>query len=292
MQSISVIGTAVVCLVFSSTCCAAEGFAEQIVEAMRKRQAAVTTLDARIEDRFLVRTPPGVVREPVGDRWSNLELRKQVVILKDTKMFRRLSGPVWSMRTESEIFEVMTSTFNGESARSLHASAEYSVGFNHIKPYHADRYSLHVLPLVGHFRGLAEGMSDFSPDKWHVIETDARVEDVSCVMLREGKEEGVRYRELWFDIERDFALVRRRDVFHGLTENELSVTYKSEEPLGWVPSTWRVDRYSDGRLIDHSVAKVVKLNINVAIEDSMFNLEFPPGTEVNNPPPRRDAKKK
>jgi hypothetical protein len=221
---------------------------------------------------------------------DNLRPGKQLIILKDGKMFRKLNRVIWS--GAAEIPEEMTSVFDGVAAKSLHVTAKSSVGFVHVKRQHADRYSLHVLPIVGHFRALADDMTILSPDKWHVVSTDAKLDDSTCVLLREGSEEDVRYRELWFEAEKDYVLVRRRDVFHGRTENQLSINYKEDETVGWVPSAWRVDRHVNGRLIDHSDAKVVSLKINEPVDDPTFRLEFPPGTKINLPPVRPDGKKR
>jgi hypothetical protein len=263
---------------------------DKIVEQMRKRQAVAKTVDAEIEQRSLLVMPLGVGRTPAQEGEAGLRPGKQAIILKDAKMFRRLNRVLWS--GGEEVPEEMTSVFDGLVAGSLHVTAKSSVGFVHTKRQHADRYSLHVMPVVSHFRALADDMTVLSLDKWHVVATDAKLNDSICVLVREGNEVDVRYRELWFDAEKDYALVRRRDVFHGRTENELSITYKKDKAVGWVPSAWRVDRFADGRLIDHSDAKVVRLTINEPVGDATFELKFPPGATVNRPPPPRPNGKK
>ena len=264
---------------------------DKIVEQMRNRQAAATTVDAQIDERSLLVLPLGVRRNPAQEGEGGLRPGKQVIMLKDAKMYRKLNRFLLSAGGEGGIPEEMTSVFDGVVAKSLHVSGKSSVGFVHTNRQHADRHNLHVLPIVGHFRALTDDMTVLAPNKWHVVATDAKYKDATCVMVREGSEEDVRYRELWFESEKDYALVRRRDVFHRRTANELNISYKKDETVGWVPSAWRVERYADGRLIDLSLAKVVALKINEPIDDAMFQLDFPPGTKVNHPPPRPDAKK-
>jgi hypothetical protein len=265
---------------------------DNIVKAMRDREAAARTVDAQIEEQYLLIPPRNVALAPQADGATDLERRTHEIVIKDTKMFRKLRGVVWSHVLGRPILQEMTSTFDGDQGKSLYTTTEYRLGFNHGDRHHADRYSLHVLPVTGHFRGLAKDMEVYRPDKWNVVATDIVIDDAKCVQICEGSKEEVRYRELWFDVEKGYALVRRRDVFRGKTENALTVSYETREPLGWVPTGWRVDRYADGRLIDHSVAKVVSLRINEAVDELRFDLEFPAGTKVNGVlPSKRDEKK-
>jgi hypothetical protein len=263
---------------------------DKIIEQMRKRQAAAKTVEAQVEQRTLLVMPFGVRRVPAYEGEAGLRPGKQAIILKDAKMFRKLDRFLLSAGGGGEVPEEMTSVYDGVVAQSLHVSGESSVGFVHTKRQHADRHSLHVLPIVGHFRALTDEMTVLSPDKWHVVATDAKLKDATCVLVREGSEEDVRYRELWFDTERDYSLVRRRDVFNRRTANELDVSYKKDEAAGWVPSDWRVRCYADERMIENATAKVVSLKINEPVDDATFRFEFPPGTKVNRPPPPRNAK--
>jgi hypothetical protein len=265
---------------------------DKILGAMRDRQTAVKTAKAVVEERILLTGPLTLPRKPIEDGGSDLKPRTNVIVLKEMKMFRKLSGPVWSYPTQSEALEVMTSVFDGEAAKSLHVTEKRSVAFIHSKRQHADRHSLHVLPIVGHFRALAEEMTVLSPEKWHVVATDAELDDAVCVMVREGSEDDIRYRELWFDAEKGYALVRRRDVFQRRTANEISISYTPDDTVGWVPSGWQINRYADGRLIDHSVATIARLTINEPVDDATFQLDFPPGTKVNHPPPPRPEVKR
>lgn len=278
----------VVALVSSSD--AADRVQDRILAAMLERASAAKTVEARIEERSLLAMPAGVGRTPAQEGEAGMRPGKQMIIVKDAKLFRRLNRIVWS--GEAEVPEEMTSVFDGVTAGSLHVTAKSSVGYIHSKRQHADRHNLHVLPIVGHFRALTDDMTILSPDKWHVVSTDFKLDDSTCVLVREGSEEDVQYRELWFDAEKNFSLVRRRDVFDGKTANLLNVQYTEDEAVAWVPKSWQVDRYIKGRLIDHSEAKVVSLKINGPVDDAVFQFNFPPGTEISDQRQRKPRGKK
>lgn len=262
---------------------------EEILAKWKERESTSTTVEARIEEEYQILKPLSSTTPADEEAEPRFAKRKRTLLLKEAKMHHQRTGQSHSVEPPRP--EELISTFDGEQARSLQTVGTNRTGFYHTNPYHADRWNMHLLPIVGYFRPLTPEFSLFAPDKWKVVATDMKIGGSDCVMLREGELTDNRYREIWLAKDKDFGLVYRRDMLEGRVASEISIAYRDDIKDGWVPTTWQVDRYSNGRLIDHAVSRLVCLTINEPVEDAKFLIEFPAGTEINGVPPMPREKK-
>lgn len=260
-----------------------------ILAKWKERESTSATVEAHIEEEYqIIKDLSATVPADQGAE-PRFAKRKRTLILKQAKMYHQRTG--LSHSAEPPLPEELISTFDGAEARSLQTVGTNRTGFYHTNPYHADRWNMHLLPIVGYFRPLNPQLNLFSPEKWKVVATDVKIGGSDCVMLREGELTDNRYREIWLAKDKDFGLVYRRDMLEGRVASEISIGYRNDIKDGWVPTTWQVDRYSNGRLIDHAVSKLVRLVINEPVKDDMFLVEFPAGTEIIGVPPKPREKK-
>jgi hypothetical protein len=259
----------------------AEDLIDTVMTKWKARQDDSCTVRVEIEEEYRIIPPPSSSASPEGDEMAK---RKRTLILKGESMYHKRHGLSILPDTQSVAAEQLISVFDGTQARSLQAVGTVRLGFYHTKRHHADRWNLDLLPILLHFRAMSAELSIFSRDKLSVVGTTMKIGGSECVMLREGDLSDIRYREIWLAPDMEFALAHRRDLFEGRVANEVDIAYRRDEKLGWIPDKWQVDRYSNGRMIGQNFSKVLSLAINEPVEDSTFELEFPPGTKVHGVP--------
>jgi hypothetical protein len=62
----------------------------------------------------------------------------------------------------------------------------------------------------------------------------------------------------------------------------LQITYAPDAQHGWIPASWSSETFQDGVLVRAVYATVTEGNMNIRIDDDVFEDEYLPGTWVRN----------
>jgi hypothetical protein len=110
------------------------------------------------------------------------------------------------------------------------------------------------------------------------------VNDVECLILRclhPGKQPHTE--TLWIDAANEYAIMRRTEERPSHIMSQLDVSYRRDPTLGLIATAWeRSTFFPDGAISSHTKATVESSRINVAIERSVFEIEFPVNTLVKD----------
>lgn len=286
--------TAILSAIVFGACHAAADERDDVVAAWKRRQEATRTVNARIDE--LNSFAPGVMsglrpeafrqlpQVPVKETTKNVA---RAIILDGDKMLHSIAGETWLPSADHFLPDKMISVCDGMIARTVHirdeqTDAVHSAGFIHDKAVHPDRWNLFLAPVLRHYRPLSAQLGTFDPAKWEILKTDAIVDDVPCIQIREATDTVHRHHLLWVDPAKDMSLVRLETHFEGRLASRLAVKHRLDAKHGWVPESWEVFRYTNGKLINSGVCVLVDLKRNEGVDDATFNLEFPPATFVTD----------
>ena len=86
------------------------------------------------------------------------------------------------------------------------------------------------------------------------------------------------------DPEKDYVVRRvRNQNDKGHITDQTDVEYRPHEVAGWVPSAWVFNKYSAaGNTLKTTRVEVVELRVNEPQPPELFDIQFPPGTEVHD----------
>lgn len=289
-------GFAFICstLAWVATVQADEDIKKKIVDAWAKRERETRTINAQIEQlRTLPKGSlsgmhdPPVEDSPVSPPADTTHVLTRALVIDGEKMLHSIAGESWSERVRAFVPEKMISVFDGKRAKSVHIKEEqtnaiHSQGFLHDKPQHPDRGNVNLGPVMRHFRPFSPVHGIFDPQKWTVLSTDAVVNESPCVRILEAGADGVNSREFWIDPSRDMALVRMVGRFGDRVTSQTDVTFKKAPVLGWIPESWAVTSYANGKLSNSSNCHLSDIRLNGDVAGETFALAFPSGTEVSD----------
>jgi hypothetical protein len=134
-------------------------------------------------------------------------------------------------------------------------------------------------PLFLIFRSLGVGL--FNPQEYVIAPMVGSIDDRPCTILQ-TEPTSSRW-SLWVDPARDYSILRYTLASEGKVLLTADIAYNHSDEHGWVPKGWtivNVDR--NGKLKQSITAVVTKWQINDAIDPNEFELEFPPGTSVQD----------
>jgi hypothetical protein len=271
----------------------------QIVAAWRARQDRVKSARFEMQQQYTTGkgTEPGKWMMVPQYQGSNADPNRvlppedvthdlrRVVIFAGDKMRHERTGAQWWAATEDFVPMQYVGIFDGSDSIAYYGTPSNtndvrSLGFLHPdKAYHPDRGSVHVLPILMHYRALTPRLSSFDAAKWIVQEQSQIVEGRECIVLK--RVNGVRTYRYWVDAQRNFALMRYSKEFHTFTILQLDIAYATDPESGSVPQRWQfVKRDTDGRLIASGHSTVTNYALNCDVPEGTFEFEFPAGTEV------------
>jgi len=256
----------------------------KIMAAWRKRQDAIHTVRATLDLHTVVklgtfRLPP---RVPAPTK-AKKEYTRSVTVLLDfvNKRYRvdtthRSSG----LDSDDVTPEEKTSTFvDGKGKGYMYHHAVTPKPQGTIGREHAVKFDLgetfmqtlllHVRPCGG-LPGLTTCWPELGPLRIISAGSSGSAKAIECECARSGADA-----RLLVDATRDYAVVRIGSEFRQLT-----IDYGPDEGYGPVPtqSTFVLSRRGQIQMV--TTARVKKIEINTALTDSMFEFEFPEGTEV------------
>jgi hypothetical protein len=90
-------------------------------------------------------------------------------------------------------------------------------------------------------------------------------------------------RSLWLDPERDFVVMRYVQRQGEIVQFQIDIREHRREAPAWVPMAWKMVIFQGvGRMVESMTAKVRDHAVNPAIDPRAFDVDFPPGTWVED----------
>lgn len=145
-----------------------------------------------------------------------------------------------------------------------------------------DANSLSVSAIFVNLRPLSKHSGDWRLDGYRPTDKVVKVDGTACHELARYSPEADRY--LYLDAVTDWNVRRVQTVRRGQTTLDYTIDYTKAPTLGWRVSKWNfVMKDSLGNLLETEKGTVTDARINQEIDDALFRITFPPGTEVYGP---------
>jgi hypothetical protein len=135
-------------------------------------------------------------------------------------------------------------------------------------------------PVLALYRSFP-AWNDPTPPKWHVVTTNAIINNSHYVKIERRSAKADAYEDLWIDPRRDDLIVQR-DLKSADTLTVTSIEYQPDKTAGWAPTGWTVRSNRAGIPLMIWETTVVDYSINQPIPPGTFDLAFPPRTFVTD----------
>lgn len=217
----------------------------------------------------------------VGDKQELVSVTQHLSLRLDLDHFDlRISTPGGSV---AQIPESSRSAFDGESTKQLSTfDDDTPYGLVSRTPHHFHVNRVDIRPLLFLYRALHPTMGRKIRGQYRVRESQETHDGYPCIVLDplDGGEHGVRD-SYWLDPSRGYLLVRFVSTVHGKDSIRQDITYTKDVDHGWVPTRWKhVFVAEDGTFLQSITCKVDKYEINAAIPQEDFQVEFTADTRV------------
>jgi hypothetical protein len=253
---------------------AAEVTLDDVLRVWKKREEATRTFRFETTDDHLeVKGMPRPVRT------SGL----RILTVDGVKMKHEIIGDAWNGIDAAIPMHQITS-LNGEHERDLRKLERnddllHSTGWIRKGDRHGDVGNIFISPILRHYRPIGSTFQDIKLDKLRVAGTDT-LDGVPCVILEETGQPG-RIAKYFVAPEREMAILRYERTFHGRKTSQAEIAYQHDPKHGWVPERWSAALFEKGdTLMSSGSHTVTHFEINATYSKEMFDVVFPPGTEV------------
>lgn len=260
---------------------------ESIAEAWRNRQQAVKSFHFEWDEKYTL-TADAASALSKGRSNEGAETHEtSFFVTMDGDKLRYFQdsvsgspkGMVRQKKDVSSVGEVYKHLFHANDVRKAQGEIQQS-GANHS---HVDDPTL--LPLAMTVRPFSKLVTVFDnlTTRFEIDpEEQTLVNGRECLRLSESPTDGSRERtSLWVDPERDFVITRRTVEFDGHPIVQFDLTEFQQVGDVWIPVGWTINFLKpDGSTFISRVGNVTDYEINQAIDESAFELEFPEGIYV------------
>ncbi|MBM4072049.1 MAG: hypothetical protein FJ271_24450 [Planctomycetes bacterium] len=219
---------------------------------------------------------------------TTIESKEQLWI-KESLMRYTVDGPKWDMRMEKFLPRRYTSVYDGKHCRMFfgdqpnHERAVRPSGHLSRSESNQDVVDYHIWPILLTYRATDPTMGRFAAGQWQLRDDKGMVNGRACALL--AKTKGHRTETCWVDVARDYSIVRYEiATSDNPTFLRLQIDSRDEGARGWVPFRWRIDRLlaATKTLDETASAEVIQFELNEPMDSSLFEFEFPPGTQVTD----------
>lgn len=169
--------------------------------------------------------------------------------------------------------------YDGTSSRMMSVDGKQIRGSIRDENQNADAGSAPLLPLLYFMRPSNPRNGKVKPASLKVVSRDQ--EDGTVLV------EANSLKRFVVDPRRGFIVLHWEigNPINGGNLYEGDIEYEQHESLGWVPKTWKTERYDTAipsLLLEKDEATITHLEAGQAYERSLFRVEFPLGSEVWN----------
>ncbi len=262
---------------------AQEPLNEQVRRAWEEgRQARFQTVDIKWTET--VTTMKGT--EDAGlPRTDETHAVKYRLICDGDKVRYTRRGMQWDGNLLRFIDKNYTSTFNDGERRKLYEDEKqgsHPAGFVSDAGIFNEPQNYHLQPVILTFRPTATPLGGFDLAQWRESSRRGTVGGQACRVI-EYKLNDLVVQYLWLADSADFRVLRHEFTVSGRNKLQLTIEYDEDSRFGYVCSGWKHLKVTDGGApAETIVAKVDDAIFNQPIEPATFELEFPPGTVVQN----------
>jgi len=257
---------------------------QEIIHAWRERDRRFRAWDcAWSAKRFQSKESIALVAK--GDRAKlkdmSFDFRMRLVVdLKNRFRFEE-DGTQWSQKANSVVPRLAFDVLNGNVRKSYLPKAAIPGGFVQEQKATYMANDARYLPLLLFFRPFSTPGDPFlTVDALQIISNQALVNEKKSLLLEHRKG------RLWVDSNAPY-LPLRYTMYTASQKNVPSTTvdweYKFDSVLGWLPSTWKYTWLGpEGNILDQVTSQVTSFVFKDEFPDDIFDLEFAPGTWVND----------
>lgn len=273
---------------------------EDIIRAWISRQSSVRAFDflwtgeknGAIDDLDYTpnEEPPGSIRPP--DR-ASFRVEFRLAIDERGRTLLDYTGKTWNFAKGELIPKRVIDIYDGNARTIFFPDGTGSLRYPNAAIERRRENSTDVLrshnlalPIALIYRPFNENSWPLDKDKLTLTTEKGIADQNLCLILKYQKGIGMES-FIWIDPNKGFLPVRLFEYSSGVLEHSLYITYSTDERDGWLPSSWRdVWSYPNGKLkgqiYSTETAETTKCKINVPIDGSSFEVQFPSGTWVHN----------
>jgi outer membrane lipoprotein-sorting protein len=144
----------------------------------------------------------------------------------------------------------------------------------------------YLRPIFMTVRPTSKHFSVYQLDQLTVVSTIEKVRGRPCIRANITKDVHLgKYQfSVWYDLERDYCLVRETQSINGVITRQMDIDYAPHDIVGWIPTRWNWSRRSDpkGRIDTTFRAENVRAEFNTSLDPALFDIEFPMNTMVSD----------
>jgi hypothetical protein len=255
--------------------------AKEVIDGWVKREPAIRSLRFRWVE--VTTTDTSVLRRrnrtrPLPQKMT-LESKATLTIDGDRMRFERV-GPGYNERHGGYVNQIYISTYNVKASKAFYdmAGTPWRAGFVLTREDNqdCDNYNLRpmmlfCMPLSPKYRRLGDAGG------WKLDSTTREIQGHPCRALIKGDE------SYWFDPSRGNAILLYEYAERGVALLRQEIFYSEDAKYGLIPSRWTSERYAGKNiLIESTRATARQYEINKNYSDEVFDIAFPPGTEVSD----------
>jgi len=257
---------------------------EQILDAWKARQGRVQSLRIKFtESRTMHR------------KKNRILTREHEVVLDGLRYRHERNGENWALTTDEAAAQRYVAIFDGEhevyllgyEARTdrLHPLGTVRPAAKMVAGSDSEAHNQEVWPIFHAFRSRQPGFIPSDVLGWRLTGQFGTIAGHKCPIIEKIDVTTERYR-VWVDPQRDFCALRLEMGPKSLevAYAQLDIEYQHDASGVWIPTQWTnlVHCHSEGRLVLQWTARfaATEYELNPAVDNDAFRVDFPPGTEV------------
>lgn len=176
--------------------------------------------------------------------------------------------------------------FNGKLFKSLDnpssGQENYPAGIIKKAPQAGGALKFPLLPILLTLRGVHPDYFN-SLSQFRLSGNTVPIAGRSCLELVRASQRGQGQEVLFVDPERDYVVAKMVILDEGKPTWQWTAKYRTDATVGWVPYTWEYLLLTrKGHRTGAGRRTVVRYEINAKLDDSEFDIRFPPGTKVDD----------
>jgi beta-lactamase regulating signal transducer with metallopeptidase domain len=120
------------------------------------------------------------------------------------------------------------------------------------------------------------------PSKFRVVAGRRKIGNIACVVIETELNPGMHI-SYWLDPARDYLPLRAHRTLNGEDRERVDIFYRVDPTFGSIPVGWKEASVGlGGALLGSATDTVTSFSINQPIPESEFEVETPPGAEIND----------
>jgi hypothetical protein len=250
------------------------------VERMTIAKGYLSSLFADIPSaREDVGIPAGAVVPPLDTTFDV----PSSMTLDGAKLRYTRNDQQWSSKVNGYVLQPEICVYDGDVGKSLLPNGTPSTPYPSAIVRRANPAArfVHMMPILMTYRALLPSFRGFNVESMEPTGGRAIIDNNTCVELQEtGSGNTLR---IWLDPSLGYVMVRYLSLVQDHVRCKLDIRYVNGPDRNPVPKEWSFAWFTrDGKLESAASATVTKFEIDAAVNGGDFELEFPPGTLVND----------